>query len=460
MISKDGAENSQQQGASINPEAAKGLIIAAPSSGSGKTTLTLALLRYFKNNNLRVAPAKVGPDYIDPAYHTAAAGRPCFNLDPWAMRQESLASIITLSGQDVDVILTEGVMGLFDGAAGGAGSTAELAKKTGWPVILVIDVKGMSASAAAILHGFASFDPKVSVGGVIFNRVGSPRHAELLKEACGPLGIPVLGYLKRQDNLVLPNRHLGLVQAIEHSELDGYLDEAAEQVGWDVRCEELLKLARPSILAGLSSCSGKDIHSFVPPIGQRIAIAQDVAFSFIYPALLEGWKRSGAELSFFSPLADEKPCAEADAIYLPGGYPELHVGQLGANLKFLKSLRQAAKKNKTIYGECGGYMVLGKGLIDTRGDHHELAGLLPVETSFAVRRRSLGYREVTTLRNTALGDKGTTFKAHEFHYSTVVGNEGDDPLFDVRDAAGQKQGQVGCVNGSVMGSYIHLIDQS
>ncbi|WP_245813273.1 cobyrinate a,c-diamide synthase [Kiloniella majae] len=453
MISKSRAKNFGEQGASLNPEAPKGLIIAAPSSGSGKTTLTLALLRYFKNNNLRVNPAKVGPDYIDTAYHTAAAGRACFNLDPWAMRQESLAAIITHSGQDADVILTEGVMGLFDGAAGGAGSTAELAKKTGWPVILVIDVKGMSASAAAILHGFASFDPKVSIGGVIFNRVGSPRHAELLKEACDPLGIPVLGYLKRQDDLVLPNRHLGLVQAIEHSELDGYLDEAAEQVGWDVRCEELLKQASPSIL------SHKDLHSFVPPIGQRIAIAQDVAFSFIYPALLEGWKKAGAELSFFSPLADEKPCAEADAIYLPGGYPELHVGQLGANLSFLKSLRQAAKKNKTIYGECGGYMVLGKGLIDARGDHHELAGLLPVETSFAVRRRSLGYREVTALNNSALGDKGSTYRAHEFHYSTVVRDEGDNPLFDVRDAAGQKKGKAGCVNGSVMGSYIHLIDQ-
>nr|WP_120498844.1 cobyrinate a,c-diamide synthase [Kiloniella sp. EL199] len=459
-MSKDGAKKVKQQDTSVKAETPRGLIIAAPSSGSGKTTLTLALLRYFKNNNLRVNPAKVGPDYIDPAYHAAAAGRPCFNLDPWAMRDKSLASIITYSGQDVDVILTEGVMGLFDGAAGGAGSTAELAKKTGWPVILVIDVKGMSASAAAILHGFASFDPKVTVGGVIFNRVGSPRHAELLKEACTPLGIPVLGYLKRQDDLVLPNRHLGLVQAIEHSELDDYLDKAAEQVGWDVRCEELLKQARPSLLSGFSSCSGKDTHSFVPPIGQRIAIAQDVAFSFIYPALLEGWKRAGAELSFFSPLADEKPSAEVDAIYLPGGYPELHVGQLGANLNFIESLRQAAKKSKTIYGECGGYMVLGKGLIDTRGDHHELAGLLPFETSFAVRRRSLGYREVTTLGNTALGDKGSTFKAHEFHYSTVVGDEGDNPLFDVRDAAGQKQGQVGCVNGSVIGSYIHLIDQS
>lgn len=453
MISKDSAESLEQQDASLNSEAPRGLILAAPSSGSGKTTLTLALLRYFKNNNLRVGPAKVGPDYIDPAYHTAAAGRPCFNLDPWAMRQESLAAIITHSGQDVDVILTEGVMGLFDGVAGGAGSTAELAKKIGWPVILVIDVKGMSASAAAILHGFASFDPEVTVGGVIFNRVGSPRHAELLKEACEPLGIPVLGYLKRQDDLVLPNRHLGLVQAIEHSKLDGYLDKAAEQVGWDVRCEELLKQARPSIL------SHNDLHSFVPPIGQRIAIAQDVAFSFIYPALLEGWKKAGAELSFFSPLADDKPCTEADAIYLPGGYPELHVGQLGANQTFLKSLRQAANNNKTIYGECGGYMVLGMGLIDNRGDHHELAGLLPVETSFAVRRRSLGYRDVTTLRNTALGKKGSTFKAHEFHYSTVVGDEGDHPLFDVRDAAGQKQGQVGCVSGSVMGSYIHLIDQ-
>ncbi|MEH6630418.1 MAG: cobyrinate a,c-diamide synthase [Halopseudomonas aestusnigri] len=431
----------------------RGLIIAAPSSGSGKTTLTLALLRHFKNNNIRVAPVKIGPDYIDPAYHAAAADRPCYNLDPWAMNNESLSEIITLAAQGADAILAEGVMGLFDGAAGGEGSTAALAKKTGWPVVLVIDVKGMSASAAAILHGFSSFDPEISIAGVIFNRVGSLRHVSLLKEACDPLGIPVLGYLKRQEEMVLPNRHLGLVQAIEHNEIDLYLDNAAQQVGWDIDCEKLLALAKPTFLPS------KELTAFIPPIGQRISVAQDVAFSFVYPALLEGWRSAGAELNFFSPLADQKPNPKSDAIYLPGGYPELHVGQLGANLRFLVGLRAAANKNTAIYGECGGYMVLGKGLIDARGDHHEMAGLLPVETSFLVRKRSLGYRTVKTLVESPLGPKGQSYRAHEFHYSTVVDTEGNQPLFDVMDASAQSLGRVGCQNGSVIGSYIHLIDQ-
>ncbi|MFD2204005.1 cobyrinate a,c-diamide synthase [Kiloniella antarctica] len=438
----------------VTQNSPRGLIIAAPSSGSGKTTLTLALLRYFNNNNIRVAPVKIGPDYIDPAYHAAAADRPCYNLDPWAMRNESLSSVITHAGQGADAILAEGVMGLFDGAAGGAGSTAALAKKTGWPIILVIDVKGMSASAAAILHGFSSFDPEISIAGVIFNRVGSLRHVSLLKEACEPLGIPVLGYLKRQDEMVLPNRHLGLVQAVEHKEIDLYLDNAAEQVGWDVDCEKLLALAKPT------SHPSTELTAFVPPIGQRISVALDVAFSFIYPALLEGWRSAGAELNFFSPLDNEKPDPKSDAIYLPGGYPELHVGQLGANLRFLVGLRAAANKNSTIYGECGGYMVLGKGLIDAQGDHHEMAGLLPVETSFLVRKRSLGYRKVKTLVESPLGPKGQSYRAHEFHYSTVVNSEGNRRLFDVTDASDDDIGQVGCQNGSVIGSYIHLIDKA
>ncbi|MCZ4280710.1 cobyrinate a,c-diamide synthase [Kiloniella laminariae] len=430
----------------------KGLIIAAPSSGSGKTTLTLALLRHFRNSQERVSPVKTGPDYIDPAYHAAAAGRACYNLDPWALRDESLAALVTLAGQDTDVVLAEGVMGLFDGAVGGAGSTAALAKKTGWPVVLVIDVKGMSASAAAVLHGFSSFDPELDIAGVIFNRVGSPRHASLLDEACRPLGIPVLGHLRRQEDMVLPNRHLGLVQAVEHSELDGFLNRAAEQVAWDVDCRALLDLARPSRL------ERREMGTLVPPIGQRIAVASDVAFSFCYSSLLEGWRQSGAELTFFSPLEDQQPSPKADAIYLPGGYPELHVGQLGANQNFMGALRAAAEKKITIFGECGGYMVLGQGLIDGRGDHHAMTGLLPVETSFAVRKRSLGYRVVRSLVDSPLGPVGQGFAAHEFHYSTVVRGEGEQPLFNVEDAAGKNLGTAGCRLGSVMGSYIHLID--
>ncbi|MGE4218306.1 MAG: cobyrinate a,c-diamide synthase [Alphaproteobacteria bacterium] len=431
----------------------RGLLIAAPASGSGKTTIVLGLLRCLRGYGVAAAGAKVGPDYIDPAFHTAASGRPCPNLDAWAMRPATLARRIA-SLSDAGLVIGEGVMGLFDGGPGGAGSTAELAARTGWPVVMVVNAKGMAASAAALLHGFRSFDPRVSVAGAIFNRVGSPRHAALLRDACAGIGLPVLGAIPSDPALALPDRHLGLIPAGEHPSLETFLDGAASRVGAHIDLAALTALARPARIEaeGDAPC--------LPPPGQRIAVARDAAFAFAYPALLDDWQAAGAEVLPFSPLADMTPDEAADAIYLPGGYPELHAGRLAANSTFLTGLRNAAARGVAIYGECGGYMALGQGLIDAEGHRHAMAGLLSVETSFAARRLHLGYRRARLVADGALGPAGTEFRGHEFHFATIAAAPQHPPLFEAADGAGAPLGPVGERAGSVAGSFLHLIDRT
>ncbi|MFZ1413684.1 MAG: cobyrinate a,c-diamide synthase [Defluviicoccus sp.] len=437
---------------------AAGLIIAAPASGSGKTCLTLGLLRLLARQGVAVASAKVGPDYIDPAFHAAASGRPCLNLDPWAMRPATLAHAVAALGADASLIVCEGVMGLFDGATAAAGSTADVAAALGWPVILVVDVRAQAASAAAVVRGFASHRADVDVAGVIFNRVGSARHAAILSEACAQAlpAMPILGALPRLDGLGLPERHLGLVQAGEHPDLDAFVDRAAELMAAHLDTGALLALARPGRASGFAlppAAAGP-----IAVLGQNIALADDAAFAFAYPLTLAGWRAAGAEIAPFSPLADEAPVADADAVYLPGGYPELHAGLLAGNARFLAGLRAAAARDACVFGECGGYMVLGDGLIDADGNAHAMAGLLPLTTSFAQRRLQLGYRCATLQAQTRLGAAGTAFRGHEFHYATVA-HEGAGPaLFAIEDAAGTPMGTAGRIRGSVAGSFIHLID--
>lgn len=345
-------------------------------------------------------------------------------------------------------------MGLFDGAPGGAGSTAELAELTGWPVVLVVDVRGMAASVAALLHGFRSYRPETPVAGVIFNRVGSPQHARILTEVCAPLGLRVLGHVLRDDSLTLPERHLGLVQAVEHPDLEAFLDGAARRLAEHVDIDALAALAQPPKLS--PGRAGPPL----PPLGARVAVARDAAFAFAYPFVLDGWRAAGAELSFFSPLADEAPDEGADAVYLPGGYPELHAGRLAGNRRFLDGLRGAAGRGAVLYGECGGYMVLGRGLADGEGASHTMAGLLPVETSFAEPRLSLGYRQAVLESRGPLGPAGTPYRGHEFHFARLAGTEAGEPLFRCRNASGENAGSAGLRQGNVMGSFVHLVDRA
>jgi len=417
-----------------------GLILAAPASGTGKTTVTLGLLRAFTRRGVAVRGAKSGPDYIDPRFHEAACGRPCPNLDAWAMTPARIAALAAGDG----LLLIEGAMGLFDGAPpDGRGATADLARHLNLPVVLVVDAGRMAQSVAPLVAGFATQDTAVRLAGVILNRVGSPRHETMLRRALDPLPIPVLGAVPRQTGMAQPSRHLGLVQAQERADLDAFIDTCADTVQSAIDLDALADCAAPLPAAA----SGPR----VPPPAQRIALAQDAAFSFAYPHLLQDWRHGGAEILPFSPLADAA-VPGADLIILPGGYPELHAGRLAANHTFMQSLSYASQSSD-IYGECGGYMILGEYLTDAEGTRHRMAGLLGLETSFAQRKLHLGYRHLHPLG----GPFATPMTGHEFHYATTIRANGD-PLFHATDAEGSALPAMGLRRGRVSGSFAHVID--
>jgi cobyrinic acid a,c-diamide synthase len=344
-----------------------------------------------------------------------------------------------------ETLLIEGAMGLFDGAPpDGKGSSADLARILGLPVVLIIDCARMAGSVAAVTHGFVSLDPQVQVAGVILNNLGSPRHEEMLRRALPDT--TVFGAVPRKNTLSQPSRHLGLEQAEERPDLEQLLETAADIMAAHLDMDALLLLAaQQDVPAGAARP--------LPPPAQRIAVAQDRAFGFSYPHMLSDWRQAGAELTFFSPLNDD-PVPQADFIFLPGGYPELYAGQLAATQDFLPSLRKAAQTTPT-YGECGGYMVLGDGLIDAEGTRHEMAGLLRLETSFAQRRLHLGYRTLCALRGPLSG----SFRAHEFHYASTLRAEGET-LFYAEDAMGTQLGTIGLSHGHVHGSFAHIIDRA
>ena len=432
---------------------ARGLIVAAPRSGAGKTTVTLGLLAALKRRGLAVQAAKTGPDYIDPAFHQAATGRKSVNLDSWAMRPSLLDALVVEAASRADMLVIEGVMGLFDGidaAAGRTGSTADLAARFVLPVLLVIDVSGQSQSAAALLRGFVTHDPEVKIGGVVLNRVGSERHRKFVADAIAASGIPVLGSVPRDEMIALPERHLGLVQAGEHGDLAERLDRLAAIAETHLDLDRILRLAVPPHLAEAKQATA------LPPPGSRIALAQDAAFTFVYPHVLDGWRRAGAEIVAFSPLADEPPPKDCDSCWLPGGYPELHAGRLAGAHKFRDGLARFAA-TRPVHGECGGYMVLGEVLEDADGISHPMAGLLGHATSFARRKLHLGYREATLLADSPIGRAGSRLRGHEFHYAALVATCNDEPLVELADGQGQRLGTSGSWRGHVTGTFFHAI---
>lgn len=431
----------------------RGLIIGAPRSGSGKTTITLALIAAYRRRGLRVRAAKSGPDYIDPAFHAAAAGYPCPNLDSWAMAPLQRDSILAALGANADLLLIESAMGLFDGVAaepGRSGAASDLAARHGFPVLLVMDVSGQSQTAGAVARGFLNHDPLVRIAGAILNRVGSARHCAQVTEALARLPLPVLGSVRRDARIALPERHLGLIQAEEVNGLSGVLKTLADLV--ETACDLDAILAAASPIEGVTASASAPL---APP-GQRIAVARDRAFSFVYPHLTEGWRRAGAEIFWFSPLADEAPPGDCDVVWLPGGYPELHAAALAGASRF-RSGMTACAASKPVHGECGGYMVLGEWLLDADGNRHPMLGLLGHTTSFATRKLHLGYRRVTLRQPCALGAPGTVLRGHEFHYATVVAPDNDSPLCDAEDATGAALGSVGSRRGRVSGTFFHAI---
>ena len=431
---------------------AAGLIIAAPRSGAGKTTVTLAILAALRQRGIAVRAGKSGPDYIDPAFHEAAGGSPSLNLDSWAMAPEQLDAVAAELTEAAEIVLIESAMGLFDGAGkevGRTGAASDLAARYHLPVLLVLDVSGQGQSAAAVARGFLLHDPGVRIAGVVLNRVGSDRHRDGIAQALGVLKLPLLGSMRRDATIAMPERHLGLVQAREQGGLDEFLMRLVDLAESMLDLDGIRAVAAPFSVVGASA-------AMLRPPGQRIALAQDAAFSFLYPHVLAGWRTAGAEIVPFSPLADEPPPEDCDACWLPGGYPELHAGRLGEACRFRAGmLRFAARRN--VHGECGGHMVLGMMLEDAEGVAHRMLGLLSHATSFAKRRLHLGYREATLLGDAVIGSAGTVLRGHEFHYAAISDHGTDAPLWRLSDALGQDLGTEGARRGRVSGSFFHAI---
>lgn len=432
-----------------------GLIISAPASGTGKTTVMLGLLAALRDRGLAVQPFKNGPDYIDPAFHRAASGRWSFNLDSWAMPGPMLDGMLG-AAEGADLILAEGSMGLFDGVAKdgacGNGATADLAARMGWPVVLVIDASGQAQTAAAVALGLARFRPAVRVAGVILNRIASPRHEALVRTGMQEAGLTVLGVLPKRAAIAMPERHLGLVQAEEQPALQALIAEAAGLMRAGVDLDALV--------AAAASTARPMAEARITPPGQRIALARDAAFSFVYPHLLHGWRAAGAEILPFSPLADEAPDQSADVCWLPGGYPELHAGVLASAATFRTGLRAFAE-TRPVHGECGGYMAMGEALVDKDGTRHRMAGLLGLVTSYASRKMHLGYRVARLLEAVPGHAAGSRLAGHEFHYSTIL-DQPDAPLAGVTDATGAEVAETGSTRrqaggGLSSGTYFHLI---
>lgn len=393
------------------------LIIAAPASGSGKTTFTAGLIAALTSRHLRVAPFKVGPDYIDPSYHALAAGRACHNLDPWLLPPERIRASFMRRSSGADIAIIEGVMGLFDGYSGtdDTGSTAHIARLLDAPVVLVLDVSAMARSAAALVRGFRDFDSSVRVAGVLLNHVAGAGHAQLAREAIeAETDLPVLGYLPTDETLRLPERHLGLVPTAEPGRWQDWLISARQKVAATVNIDRLLVLAETaSPPVDLANDPFADLPSKTHAV---IAVARDAAFNFIYEDNLDLLRAAGAEIIYFSPLADPTLPPNTQAVYICGGFPELYAAQLSANLTLHESLRAAHTAGLPIYAECGGLMYLTESIYDLHGVGHPMVGLLPGQ-SVMTPQLTLGYRTFQAQSDNWLWRAGEAMRGHEFHHS-------------------------------------------
>lgn len=434
----------------------KGIVIAGTHSGCGKTTISLGVMAALARRGLRVAPFKVGPDFIDPGHHGRVAGRLSRNLDGWMLSREYNLDTFARASTEADVAVVEGVMGLFDGFDGRteAGSTAQMAKWLDLPVLLVVDARSMARSAAALVQGFENFDPAVKFAGAVFNRIGSPRHLAFLQEAMeGAVKMPCRGGLPRNEAIAIPERHLGLVTAGDHPLEAADLRRLADQIELGLDLNALIATLHDKTAAG-------DRMADAPmPEAERVAIgvARDNAFCFYYPDNLDLLERCGARLVFFSPIRDRQLPPEVRGLYFGGGYPELFAEKLSANESLRDEIRERSAAGMPIYAECGGFMYLCAELQDRDNRRFPMAGCFPFTSRMLPRLKSLGYREVRFTRDTVVGERGMVIRGHEFHYSelTQSGPFGET-VYDLADRCGEAQAREGYWRNRTLGSYVHL----
>lgn len=444
--------------------------MAGVSSGSGKTLFSLALMAWLRKLGRDVQPFKVGPDFIDPGHHREITGRVSHNLDGWMLSRDTNREIFLRHSREAEVSIIEGVMGLFDGfsAVSESGSTAEMAKWLGLPVILVADASSMARSAAAMVKGFSEFDPDLTLAGVVFNKVGSSGHAEILEEAVRTVSeVPCLGFLSYEPRLYLPSRHLGLVTAEDskwdHASLSLLADWVETGLEQDFKEAPQSRAGRQQVSHATQtldidfSTRKEGVTKSFASTPARIGVALDAAFCFYYPENLRLLRQAGAELCFFSPLRDEPLPRDLDGLYLIGGYPELYAATLSQG-RLLSEVASFAREGGVIYAECGGFMYLMETMVDLEGQSHAMAGIFPLVAVMESRFRALGYREVRVLEEAPIGEKGAIIRGHEFHYSLVQELAGLETqnVYEVRDRRGRNKQALGLRVGNVLGSYIHL----
>lgn len=433
-----------------------GFVLAGTHSGAGKTTITAGILGALKARGLRVQPYKTGPDYIDPAFHNFVVGGKSKNLDTWMLPEEAVCHLFAKSAEEADVVVVEGVMGLFDGlgAVEDQGSTSALAKLLGLPVILIVDGSGMARSSAAIVKGYSQFDPDCKIAGVILNRVGSQGHYDIMKEAIETYtGIPCIGYVSKNAQVSLGSRHLGLVPAGEVEDLEEKLNTVVSLIESSIDLEALLKLTqieKPTLLPydkieALGHCKGL-----------RVGVALDQSFNFYYEDNLSLMASLGAELVYFSPMADEKLPDDLDLVYIGGGFPEVFAKTLSENLSFIESLRAYQAKGKPIYAECGGYMYLTEAITDLEGKRYPMTAILKGETKMTKGLKHFGYAQVVT--GQGLTEEPITFRAHEFHRSEYVGPIQHDyyQLYKYKGTEKERTWHCGSRAGNCFGAYAHV----
>ena len=426
------------------------LVIAATHSGAGKTTITFGIIAALRKRGLKVQAYKIGPDYIDTGFHAIAAGRPAQNLDSWLVGTDKLAEIFYATAADVDIAIIEGVMGLYDGGRGGISSTAEIAKILDAPVILVIDAKSAGTSVAATALGFREYDKDVKLAGVILNRIGSASHEKIIVDALNEIGIKSFGAIKRDNEMVMPSRHLGLVQAAENN-FDDVVEKLGDKISAQINLDELLKLCGNSQIA---TCNKVDLQPTSYNLQAKIGVARDEAFTFYYAESLRELEKLGAEIISFSPLHDEN-LPQVDGLILGGGYPENFAAQLEGNKKIRHAIKRAADNGLPIFAECGGYMYLMKSLTNFDGENFEMCGVIPNQAVMTDKLQMVGYVDATLERDCIIGKRGDKVHAHEFHFSKEVGNV-TNKIFSCEKLRTGEKYFAGYANENIVASYLHV----